>query len=584
MSRRSGILGLPDVVLGQICSQFCPHCCGEDCAGGSELPDSFRGPEYFGTLVALTQVNVRIGGLAQMARLHVFCGRRDSLPLLARTLVERPALAAHIRVVRLGDRDRDSHHGCILRELATPQAVERLKALLALELGADFDILCARGEQRLLAPFKQLPLTEDSFFSAPRAADIFLGVRGDRLPMWIPGDSNLLTVSPCHLGRDRIANARFNAFLLFKLAKKIQCIAILSEWPLAVFPEPKPGPKIKVKQAASVVDLGPLPAVEELRLDSSNDNPHFRSHKCLVDIRKCAGLLSHLTGLCILDIRGGHNVLSHEQVLSCRPALVNITVLNLTATSKSTLDDILLCCSPRSLKHFRFTIPPVADGTLRHGNDIQGSEIINLLTEHRHCKTLETLHIDTSESVMFAADPDDIRLEFKTVDTLSHFASLRHLTISADSIYYPSLYPRVLLRDPNTGKMGNRLIRFLPSRLESLEITGIYAIYSGDVNRLADECFRRGRLQNLKKVTLKGHRGNMLRPLGGIPYPVPEYDDPEHGFDDWYEMAYEDQNPGSEIDKDIAGCFEAAGVEYGFDMPEFYFDAFAGDWDKDPRA
>jgi hypothetical protein len=91
--------------LGRICEQFCPHCVGEDCLGnclgGFELPDSFWGPEYFGTLGSLTQVNKRIGWRAQAVRFHVFCGRRDSLPLLVRTLVECPALGANIFVVRL---------------------------------------------------------------------------------------------------------------------------------------------------------------------------------------------------------------------------------------------------------------------------------------------------------------------------------------------------------------------------------------------------------------------------------------------------------------------------------------------------
>jgi hypothetical protein len=162
MAQRRGILGLSDAVLGMICSQFCPHCAGEDCLGDFELPGSLGGPEYFGTLAALTQVNARIGRLAQAVRLHVFCARRDSLPLLARSLVENPALAAHIRVVRLGDRDRDSDHGCILRDLANPQNIERLKILAAPEPGVDVDLSRADDEERLLAPFEQLPLPEDS--------------------------------------------------------------------------------------------------------------------------------------------------------------------------------------------------------------------------------------------------------------------------------------------------------------------------------------------------------------------------------------------------------------------------------------
>lgn len=167
MSGRRGILGLPDAVLRQICTQFCPHCGGEDCLGGCELPDSFWGPEYFGTLAALAQVNVRLGRQAQAVRLHVFCGRRDSLPLLARTLAEHPGLAAHICVVRLGDRDRDAGHGGILGELATPGNIDSLAALVAPSVGNNALFTGASGDQQLLAPFMQLPAIEETFLCAP---------------------------------------------------------------------------------------------------------------------------------------------------------------------------------------------------------------------------------------------------------------------------------------------------------------------------------------------------------------------------------------------------------------------------------
>jgi hypothetical protein len=205
MAEGRGILGLPDALVGQICSQFCPHCAGEDCVGGLELPASFWGPEYFGTLVALTQVNVRIGRRAQLVRLHVFCGRRDSLPLLTRTIVECPAFAAHIFVVRLGDRDKDTDRGCILWDLATPQDFNTLKALVVPDLAANFDLLCAQGEQLLLAPFQQLPSIEDSFFSPPRTTDVFLGVRGNSLPEWMPGEVSTAVVrQPDQMIRRRV--------------------------------------------------------------------------------------------------------------------------------------------------------------------------------------------------------------------------------------------------------------------------------------------------------------------------------------------------------------------------------------------
>ena len=84
--------------------------------------------------------------------------------------------------------------------------------------------------------------------------------------------------------QEHIAGARLSAFLLFKLAKNIKSIAILSEWPLAVFPELKRGPRIKVKQAepslANAVSPGLLLGVEELRLDSHNENHQPGSRKC----------------------------------------------------------------------------------------------------------------------------------------------------------------------------------------------------------------------------------------------------------------------------------------------------------------
>ena len=384
----------------------------------------------------------------------------------------------------------------------------------------------------------------------------------------------------------RIANARLNAFIILKLAKNINSVAIMSEWPLALFPESKTSKTMPTR--ANVIDPGSLPNVEDLRLDSSNENPHLTSHKCLVDMSKTAGLLQHLPNLRILEIRGGHNNLSAEQILACRPALVNITVLRLSATSESTLRDILMCCNPKSLKHFRFTIPAGKDSTLRFGNDIQARQVVNLLIQQRFAKTLETLHIDTSESVLLAADPADIRLRFKTAHSLAGFTALRHLSISADAVYYPSLYPRVLLRDPNTGDehAGQCLVRLLPRNIESIVITGIYAIHPKDVSQLADACLSGRRFQNLNQIILQGCHDGATLSLGSIPYPVPEDedDDLEDVADKWREIEAMAEHSGSEIDKDMEQKFGGAGVKYSFDMPQFYFDKYAGDWDKDPQA
>ncbi|KAH6855481.1 hypothetical protein B0I37DRAFT_322087 [Chaetomium sp. MPI-CAGE-AT-0009] len=537
MAQGCGILGLPDTVLGRICSQFCPHCAGEDCLGGFALPDSFGGPEYFGTLAALTQVNLRIGRLAQAARLHVFCGHRDSLPLLARTLLDRPELGDNIRVVRLGHRDKDSDHGCVLRELGTPQAVDTLKNLAGLGEEANLDLLSIAGEQRLLAPFKQLPPTEDSFFCPPRLGDMVLDVPGDVPPIWAPADALV--------AMERMANARLNASILFKLAKKVRSVAILSEWPLAVFPELTPNPKTNGHGASQTnhPDFRLLPEVEILRLDSSNENPHRQTKKCLVDMSKIVGIISHLANARNLEIRGGEHSISGQKVTDiCRPSLKNITSLNLTATSNAALNGILSCFTSGNLKHFRFTIPSGSDNHVRNGTN--------------------------------------------TVPTLSAFIALRRVIISADNIYYPSLFPRVFLRDGYTSsKHGcRRLIDFLPRSVESLEIVGIYAIHAEDVANIPIECHPNGKLPNLKNVILCGKAAEwpMLQSITQCNYPLPT-DEGEDIFDDWSDVAEHAKVAGPNMNEQVQGCYAQAGVEYAFDMPEYFIDQYVGDWNKDPE-
>jgi hypothetical protein len=170
MATNSGFLGLPDAVLVQICSQFCPHCAGEDCIGGFELPERFWGPGYWGTLATLAQVNVRVARLAQQVRLHVVSGRRVpwgfSMTRLIRTLLDAPDLAQHIRVVRLGHRDGNQEwvgvwggaRGVWGEE--TPHArpsPRQLDTLRALELVPEVG-------QSLLEKFRALPPTEDTVF------------------------------------------------------------------------------------------------------------------------------------------------------------------------------------------------------------------------------------------------------------------------------------------------------------------------------------------------------------------------------------------------------------------------------------
>lgn len=171
MPRDVGLWDLPDAVLRKICEQFCPHCDGEDCLGSLALPDCFWGSELLGSLDALMMVNVRISRIAQQVRFHVFCGRRNSLSLLVRTLVESPALAEHVRVVRLGDQVFDGDARCVLRELASPHHVEKLKFFAFPEADVDLDFMSASGEKRLLAKFLNLPEIEDSFCWTSRTVD-----------------------------------------------------------------------------------------------------------------------------------------------------------------------------------------------------------------------------------------------------------------------------------------------------------------------------------------------------------------------------------------------------------------------------
>ncbi|AEO64838.1 uncharacterized protein THITE_112021 [Thermothielavioides terrestris NRRL 8126] len=555
MSEGTGILALPDSVLGRICSQFCPHCVGEDCVGGLALPDRYWGPEYFGTLDALTKVNVRIGRLAQQARLHVFCARRNSLRRLVRTLLEAPALAEHIRVVRLGYKDSDGDERCILRELATREAVQRLGSLAAPEAGAGFDFSSILGEKRLMAKFYTLPGVEDSFVWVPRIPDPLWGLP----PMWIPVAGCLATQPRPVRAIDLTAKARLHAFVLFKLAKNITSVAIQSDWPLGLFPATK-APKIIVKQAITV-EPGCLPNVEELRLDSGYENPNRHRHPhrhgqmVIVDVRKMTGLLSRVPNLRTLRIRGAHFTFPAEKSELVRPVLTNLTTLDLTSVDQDTLTSILAYCTPANLKHFRFTIDSVGRRNLfRPGDEMRGHNIIDLLESHNFAASLESLHIDTTKNILLASrDPRDFcRDGYETIESLRSFTALRHLSISAENIYFPSGYPRVLLRDPYTGDedAGQRLVSFLPRNIESVEITGVYAIHVKDVEQLAAAC------------------RNTDTTMAGTD------DDAQFCFPNLKRAV------GAEINAHIASLFREAGVDYHFDRPEFFFDQYAGDFDE----
>ena len=155
------------------------------------------------------------------------------------------------------------------------------------------------------------------------------------------------------LPQNGMASARLDAFIVFSLAKNIQSVAILGEWPLALFPDSTQGP--------TTIDIGRMPAVNSLRLiGSSNTRLQTGTQTGMVDMHKIAGLLARLPNLGSLEIRGGHNTLSAAQLLACHP-MANLTTVKLTATSLPVVDDILLACRPALLKHFHFSIPAVTE-------------------------------------------------------------------------------------------------------------------------------------------------------------------------------------------------------------------------------
>ncbi|KAL2022939.1 hypothetical protein VTK56DRAFT_4154 [Thermocarpiscus australiensis] len=187
---------------------------------------------------------------------------------------------------------------------------------------------------------------------------------------------------------------------------------------------------------------------------------------------------------------------------------------------------------------------------------------------------LVTLEIDTSQSKIYtdAVETGQTLLHnLRTVPSLAHFTSLRHLAISIDAIYYPSLFPRVLLRDDHTGPQ--RLVDFLPEQLETLEIKGIYAIPAHEVELLGRAC-RDGRFPRLKEVVLESGgvtgRGNAPYDLTGLGEAFSR-DEVEREGEKW----------GPWFSRRILELFCSAGVTYGFDNPEFFSDVYFGTWGQD---
>lgn len=598
MASDQPILRLPDEVLGKICKQFCPHCAGEDCLRHGAA--DFSGPEYYGTLDSLTRVNVRIGRQAQLVRFHFFPGGYQSLPKFVRTLVEQPDLAAQVRVVRLGDRDADQH--CVLQlPFRDRDEAARFANKFRISVMAGFD------DRNLLSPFKKLAPAEDTFHCAPLRGPVF---SRHLPPLAAPSSSiigmvsRLFRVGSVELAggpspvlaapagfdgtltawrQERIANARLNAFALFKLAKNIKSVAILSEWPLAVFelfPTANQAPaqrRIRVTQGRHGivlrVDLDctvPLGRVEELRLDS--DNLNLEKKKYIVDLEKSAPLVFRLPSLRTLQVRGGTGALVTPGLLPhnfTRLSVLDLVSCSITAAS---LKHILAHCSAQ-LTHFRITLA----GDHGHiGSTMVGFDVVDALADADLTQTLTTLAVDTSSSETFSVGWDDARSRFRTLPSMADFSRLQHLSISADSIYFPSQYPRVLLRDrdQHVPNPGERLLYFLPAGLRSLEITGIYAIFVDDMKNLAREC-RDGLFPHLRRVVLKS--GGEVR-RGSPPYELPGAGD-DLPYDDFQALSLDADVLGQYFDDEVAKLFADAGVQYEFDRPEFYFDRFCGSWD-----
>ncbi|KAK3376421.1 hypothetical protein B0T24DRAFT_699962 [Lasiosphaeria ovina] len=113
------ILRMPNEILGAICAQLCYHCkntmAGKNRALLLKQTENFvePGPGHSAEdLVALSQTNKRLGGVAQHYLHHFICldqpkdeDENDSMLVAAMTLIKRPDLAESVRWIWI------SHHG-----------------------------------------------------------------------------------------------------------------------------------------------------------------------------------------------------------------------------------------------------------------------------------------------------------------------------------------------------------------------------------------------------------------------------------------------------------------------------------------
>ncbi len=104
------------------------------------------------------------------------------------------------------------------------------------------------------------------------------------------------------------------------------------------------------------------------------------------------------------------------------------------------------------------------------------------------------------------------------------------------------------------------------------------------------------RFQGLKTVRLRGDKSG----TASIPYRVYYGDDEDDdggndasdddisANDDGHRGSYMEGTKGKcdgpTVDKQVKKMFSAAGVDYKFDMPQYYANEYLGDWDKGPRA
>jgi hypothetical protein len=279
-----------------------------------------------------------------------------------------------------------------------------------------------------------------------------------------------------------------------------------------------------------------------------------------------------------------------------RADFANLAALDIRSSTITweSIKDLIKLFPLARLMEFRFVNE--SDARTDVASDLTGCVVVKKLIEARLADRLTRLEMDTSGNQIFG-HWGLFRRQYYTVGSLGKLSNLRDLSISADCIYFPSMYRRVLLRnrgdeDKRSTELHTKLVDLLPAGLHTLEITGIYAIPIEDVKTLARNCMdQHDRFGSLSKVVLKA--GGVAGEDGDVPYPFPhvnnddmdvddddddEYD--EYPYNDFEELAEDAEVLGDLANQDVARLFAAAGVEYEFDRPEFFFGRFTANWDE----